>query len=92
MKSTRQQRDEDSGVIHVRLYSRWMDKNHRLLVVISFFYGKDPAKPRGPDLEIVGINLLDVASETVTEVNFGKFINFIADGKVLPWKEKVAPF
>lgn len=90
MKSTRQLKDEGNGVVHVGLYSRWTDAEKRLLVVISFFYGKDHTKARGPDFEIIGLNLLDVGAEKATEVTYNVFLRLIVEEKVKPWKD--SPF
>lgn len=71
-------------------YSRWMNKKHRLLVIIGFWYGSDVSKPHLGDFERTDVELLDVHSESVTTLPIGRFYHFVIQGELLPWKEQKA--
>ncbi|MCE6987466.1 hypothetical protein [Dyadobacter sp. CY323] len=70
--------------------SRWTDNKGRLMVVAGFYHGTDPRQPYSAYPQRVGLDLLIVEEERVEYMDIHRFIYFVINGKIQPWK-KVQP-
>lgn len=73
-------------------YSRWTDEKGRLLVLIGIEYGKDPAKIYSTGWDRTGVELLIVHEQKVEYLQFGRFVHFIINKKLMPWKDSETIF
>ena len=75
------------GELAVHRFSRWSDKDGRLLVVHGFWYGKDHSKPMSSDFEKTDVELLDVHAQKLNVVSMGRFFHYVIEGKLIPWRD-----
>jgi len=80
-------RKVDMDHFDIRRFSRWTDLQGRLMVLISIYHGLDPTKPYLGSFQRVGVDLLLVNEEKVEYMDIGRFVYFVINSKLVPWKE-----
>lgn len=82
----------DANTFKITKGSRWMDKDRRLFSIISIYHGRDWSKPFSSGFDRTAVDLLNVHAETVEYIEIGRFMKYVIDRKLMPWKAEQAIF
>jgi hypothetical protein len=82
----------DANTFNLTKGSRWMDKDRRLFSIISIYDGRDFSKPYSSGFDRTAVDLLNVHAETIEYIEIGRFMKYVIDRKLMPWKEEKTNF